>query len=107
MCGRSALGVRTAFHFFAVVLAFGNAVGLNAVCRRRAVFVDLTLDRRTTAVFVWVSDRTERTQTLKGAPGVVAPGARSARGRFAQIQHVAPEIRVSRETGLTITDLKT
>lgn len=102
---RAALGVRTAFDLFAVVLALGNPVGLNAVRGRRTVLVNLTFDRRMTALFVRVADRPERAEALEGAPGVVASRSRSARGGFAQVHHVATEIRISRVTRLTITHL--
>lgn len=106
MGGRPALRVRTAFHFFAVVLAFGYAVGLNAVRRWRTVFVDLTFDRRTATVLIGVADRAERAQTFKRASRVVAPGARSAGRRFAQVQHVAAKVRISRVAGLTVAHLR-
>lgn len=105
MRGRAALGVRTAFHFLAVVPALGYAVGLDAVRRGRTVFVDLTFDRRMTAVFVRVPDRAERTEAFERSSGVVAPGSRSARGRGAKVQYVTAEVRVARESRLTVTHL--
>lgn len=105
MCRCPTLGVRAAYDFFAFVPASGNAVGLHTVCGRRTVFVDLTFDRRVAAFFVRIADRPERTQAFERTPGVVAPGARSARRRFAKVQHVTSEIRVARVTGLTVTNL--